>query len=72
MTDLNNNSEITNNIEEDLEVGNSKKKINIKEDDVFGAGVTLGCSVVIFKVAKAVFPKVVEKTKELVTKILEK
>ena len=47
-------------------------KINITAKDVFAAGTGVGAGVLVYKVAKEAFPKLVEKALEKVTKILEK
>ncbi len=72
MNNLDYECGITNNIEEDLKMENSQKKIKITEKDVFGAGVGVGIGVVAYEVAKEVFPKIVEKVLDFVNQKLEK
>ena len=50
----------------------STKKINIKPKDVVATGLGISAGVVVYEAAKEVFPIIVEKTVELVTKLISK
>ncbi len=72
MNSTNQNPIISNNVQEDLKMEESTKKINIKTKDVVAAGFGIGAGVVVYEVGKEVFPIIVEKSVEIVTKFLSK
>ena len=72
MNSTNLNSVISNNVQEDLKMEESTKKIIIKPRDVVAAGIGVGAGVVVYEVGKEVFPIIVEKSVEIVTKFLSK
>ena len=72
MYSTNLNSVISSNIQEDLQMEKTTKKINIKTRDVVATGFGIGAGVVVYEAGKEVFPIIVEKTVEIITKFLAK
>ena len=72
MTNENQSPVTTKIIPENLQMEKSTKKINIKPKDVVATGLGISAGVVVYEAAKEVFPIIVEKTVELVTKLISK
>ncbi len=72
MTNENQSPVITNIIPEVLQKEKPTKKINIKPKDVVASGLGIGAGVVAYEAGKNIFPILVEKTVEIVTKVLSK
>jgi len=72
MTNANQSPVITNIVPEELKMEIKPKKINIKPKDVVAAGLGIGAGVVVYEAGKQMFPIIVEKTVEVVKKLLSK
>ena len=72
MNSTNQNPVISNNVQKVLKMEETTKKLNIKPKDVVATGLGIGAGVVAYEVGKEVFPIIVEKTVEIVTKLLSK
>ena len=72
MTNENQSPVTTKIIPEESKMEVKTKKINIQSKDVVATGFGIGAGVVVYEAAKKVFPILVEKTVELVTKLISK
>ena len=72
MTNENQSPVTTSIIPEESKMEVKTKKINIQSKDVVATGLGISAGVVVYEAAKEVFPIIVEKTVELVTKLISK